>query len=555
MNTAHVRKYLINFVLILLCACSPQVMDSGPTASPAPAVIPVDLAGPEMKVGSTFLYADGSTLVAVPGGSFVMGAGGHDNPQRQVNLSDFWIYKTKVTNAQYAYCVAMGQCTPPQLKVHSPFYEDPLHSNDPMVGVNYDQATAYCNFVNARLPTEAEWEKTARGPDGNVYPWGDGAPGCDLLNYSTCVGGTTPVTNYPAGQSYYHAFDMEGNALEWVADWYQADYYLSAPTDNPQGPDDGRERSVRSSAFNSGGDQTQAFVRSYSSPDTVRDNLGFRCVVEADDINYFAPFCEYPATYGTDGVGGATVGEQSIVDCPAISIKQSPYCQGTNPSTTVNFELVFHEDPYSLYYDAPPNCDGQDLGPYDCKPSPSGNDRLVFCSYCNVTLVSPPLCPDGYSYDADSKTCVGQTEAATAGACLPGFTLGPRVLVRTNDITTLNAPITATAGQCCSYNPQVSDSPSIGPNVRCLLQAGTNTCQPAFPSCPTGTSFDGQECISVTHPRFCKIESVIYNSCTAGGGGGNDVGGGGPAVCADPGNCGSGWEWNTNTCTCECTTC
>ena len=231
----------------------------------------------------------------------------------------------------------MGQCTPPLLKAHNRVFDDALHSNDPMVGVDHDQAGAYCNFVHARLPTEAEWEKAARGPNGNIYPWGDGAPSCDLLNYSTCVGNTTPVTTYPNGQSYYHAFDMEGNVLEWVADWYHADYYLNAPTDDPQGPDKGQERSVRSSAYNSGGDQTQAFIRSHSSPEIVRDNLGFRCVVEADDINYFAPFCEYPATYGTDGVGGATAGEQTILECPEISIHQSPYCQGTESKDDCKF--------------------------------------------------------------------------------------------------------------------------------------------------------------------------------------------------------------------------
>src|SRR3972149_9586540 len=93
-------------------------------------------------------------------------------------------------------------------------------------------------------------------------PGGDAAPNCDLLNYGICEGKTTPVNSYPQGQSYYEAYDMEGNALEWVADWYRADYYLNAPTDNPQGPEKGQQRSVRSSAFNSGGDQTPAFTRS-----------------------------------------------------------------------------------------------------------------------------------------------------------------------------------------------------------------------------------------------------------------------------------------------------
>ena len=141
MKPIYFRIYLILFELILLSACSPQVIDSESTASPV-SVIPVDLAGPKMSVGSTFLYADGSTLVAVPGGPFIMGGDGNDNPQHQVNVSDFWIYKTKVTNRQYAYCVAMGQCTPLQQKAHNRVYDDALHANDPMVGVDHDQATA-----------------------------------------------------------------------------------------------------------------------------------------------------------------------------------------------------------------------------------------------------------------------------------------------------------------------------------------------------------------------------------------------------------------------------
>jgi formylglycine-generating enzyme required for sulfatase activity len=81
------------------------------------------------------------------------------------------------------------------------YYKDPRHANDPVTGVIWAQADAYCKWVNGRLPTEAEWEKTARGPDGDIYPWGEGAPNCDLLNYNNCVGKTVEVTKYPEGAS------------------------------------------------------------------------------------------------------------------------------------------------------------------------------------------------------------------------------------------------------------------------------------------------------------------------------------------------------------------
>jgi len=205
-----------------------------------------------MEVGSFYTYVDGAILAAVPGGPFLMGYNNYfDSKEHTVTLSDFWIYSTKVTNRMYAYCVRMGKCTVPDGR-DDPSFDDPLHSNNPVVGVTWYQASEYCAFVGGRLPTEAEQEKTARGPDGNIYPWGDAAPSCDRLNNSDCIGTTTDVTQYPSGQSYYEAMDMSGNAFEWDADWYKLDYYSNAPAQDPLGPLSGVERSVRASAFNSG---------------------------------------------------------------------------------------------------------------------------------------------------------------------------------------------------------------------------------------------------------------------------------------------------------------
>jgi formylglycine-generating enzyme required for sulfatase activity len=532
--------YFNIILLILMAACAPKATPA-PTTVPAtdtPALVPINLAGPEMRVGSTFLYADGTTLVAVPAGIFTMGngepRGRPENPEHPVNLSDFWIYRTKVTNAQYAYCVAMGGCTAP-FGPENPGFDDYLKANDPVVGVDYSQAADYCNFVHARLPTEAEWEKTARGLEAGLYPWGDEAPTCALLNYGSCFGKTTPVNSYPDGQSYYTAYDMEGNALEWVADWFQADYYLEAPADDPQGPDSGRGRSVRSSAFNSGGDQIPAFTRSFSPPDTQRDNLGFRCVVE--DPTYFAPFCTYPATYGTDGIGGAASGPQSTLDCPVISIQQSPYCQGTKPKTIVTFELSFAGPLYSLTYQVPGSCGfGLSNLKWDCSEvSPGqggGGEPLIFCSYCNVTLASPPQCPWGYTYDDSADACLKDSASSGGGACLPGFT---------PDAT----------GQCCTFDPPEVTDLSTGFNVFCdYLTEGSPAviCHPPFPSCPVGTNFAGDECISTEHPKFCITQPLEFSSCTPGGGEE------GPLGCPDPG-CGTNYAWDPVTCSCVCDGC
>src|SRR5512142_1993273 len=118
-----------------------------PTEQAATATLePVALAGPPMEVGSMWPYVDGSILVAVPGGPFTMGHGGSDNPEHTVTLSDFWIYQAKVTNQQYALCVQAGKCATPD-PVDDFTFNDITHANDPVVGVNWDQATDYCTFV------------------------------------------------------------------------------------------------------------------------------------------------------------------------------------------------------------------------------------------------------------------------------------------------------------------------------------------------------------------------------------------------------------------------
>jgi formylglycine-generating enzyme required for sulfatase activity len=488
-----------------------------------PSLVPVNLAGPEMTVGSTWLYADGALLVPVPAGIFTMGHGGPDDPQHQVNLPDFWIYRTKVTNGQYAYCVATGQCTPPVLK-DDPGFGDPLHANDPVVGVDYKQATAYCEFVNARLPTEAEWEKTARGPDASIYPWGSGAPNCDLLNYETCKGNTTPVNTYPQGQSYYHAFDMEGNAFEWAADWYQQDYYLVSPPDNPPGPERGFARVVRSSAFNSGTNQTPTYTRFHSGPADHRNNLGFRCVVE--DPTYFAPFCGYPATYGTDGIGGGSSGEQVKVDCPKLSILQNPTCDGSSPITTVTLNGPAGSNPTVPQ----PQCSPTgNTNQFTC----TGDGQVSICSQCTVTLTTQPQCPTGYDY-VNTSRFKGCMPRLGTGQCLPGFTLGTDPLRRLILTTNTPSPSTTNAGgQCCSFDPA---SPTFTRGTGVHLESSV------FPPCPTGTWPDGQECISVAiQTPYCKSAGIDLKSCQPTGGGGG---------C--PNKCGPGYTQNSD-CSCTCT--
>jgi len=408
--------FILTIIAIAGCASpatpTPEVTQDTPVAAPAvnpTKIIPtlttettMEVLAPSvtMEVGSTYYYVDGTTLVAVPAGEFSMGGDGKDNPVHTVSLGDYWIYSTKVTNQQYAYCEATGTCTSPNLD-DNPNYKDNSRANDPVVGVTYDQAVAYCGFVHGRLPTEAEWEKSARNPDGSLYPWGDGTPACDLLNFNNCVGNTTNVINYRNGASYYGGLEMAGNVFEWVADWYGTDYYASSPKENPQGPSSGISRSVRSSSYISDANQVSLVNRAMENPQNHRPDLGFRCVV--DDPTYFALSCSSPLVYGSD-VNGTS---QPVETCPVLGIKQAQFCSGETPATNVTFS-----GPADAKIDAS-NC------------TPSGNPDLFTCqkpqtivsitAACQNNLTGNSLCPDGFSPQGDQ--CVAD---GSAGQCLNG---------------------------------------------------------------------------------------------------------------------------------------
>jgi formylglycine-generating enzyme required for sulfatase activity len=163
-----------------------------------------------------------------------------EKPQHKVYLDAFWIDRTEVTSAQYKKCVQDGKCKAPSHANDSSLNGD----NQPVVGVDWNDAKTYCEWAGRQLPTEAQWEKAARGTDGRIYPWGNTAPDSNRLNFSSQIGKTTEVGKYPAGASYYSAYDMAGNVWEWVADWYDDKYYDSsaAKSPNPQGPASGQYR-------------------------------------------------------------------------------------------------------------------------------------------------------------------------------------------------------------------------------------------------------------------------------------------------------------------------
>lgn len=240
---------------------------------------------PNLPVAIKTSPADGMALVYVPEGKFSMGDNGDPNlkeyPQHSVYLDAFWIDKTEVTNAMYQTCVEGGACWEPVPRLN-PYYGKWAYRNLPVVYVNWYAAEMYCGWAGRRLPTEAEWEKAARGTDARYFPWGNSAANPRLANFSeTAFLEALPVSRYPLGASPYGALNMAGNAREWVADWFDRQYYLHAPAANPTGPEAGTERSLRGGAYDANLDDIVVFRRFKHEPDSAGLSRGFRCAESA----------------------------------------------------------------------------------------------------------------------------------------------------------------------------------------------------------------------------------------------------------------------------------
>ena len=222
--------------------------------------------------------------VYVPAGSFRMGSedgAGDERPVHEVTLDAFWIDRTEVTNAQYAACVTAGACAlPADRSSYSrlSYYGNPKYAAYPVIAVSWEDARAFSEWAGGQLPTEAQWEYAARGPESRVYPWGNAAPTCHLLNYVECVGDTNEVGSYPDGASWVGALDMAGNVLEWVNDWYDATYYLNSPGVNPMGPSSGQGKALRGGSGGGDVQLTRATVRDGRNPHARNSFLGFRVV-------------------------------------------------------------------------------------------------------------------------------------------------------------------------------------------------------------------------------------------------------------------------------------
>lgn len=217
---------------------------------------------------------DGMKISYVPAGEFVMGAENGDPdelPIHKVYLDSFWIDQTEVTNAMYKLCVDAKVCPYP---VNEDFFGKPKYENYPVVYITWNNANSYCSWAGRRLPTEAEWEKSARGTDGRTYPWGEGID-CKKANYGGCFRGMRIVGVY--NPAPYGTFDVVGNAWEWVSDWYGEFYYQKSPYENPLGPSNGEVRVLRGGSWESREKDVRTPERGSSPVDYSNYKISFRC--------------------------------------------------------------------------------------------------------------------------------------------------------------------------------------------------------------------------------------------------------------------------------------
>ena len=271
------RKPFI-FVLLILSSIPLVSCGSGSEAVDHPPQEIIKLHAPDQK--------DGMEMVYVSEGEFLMGslkndqdANSNEKKQRGVYLDAFWIDQTEVTYAQYAMCVSDGDCSAP---TDEKDYRKNDMSNHPVVFVSWYDASSYCAWAGRRLPTEAEWEKAARGIYASRFPWGEDIS-CDNTNYSDCRDfvSTAPVGYYAeTGSSIYGVYDMAGNVWEWTQDWYQDDFYSLAGDENPVNINsESGLRVLRGGSCNSYSDYLRSAHRDARKTDNSSEYIGIRCVL------------------------------------------------------------------------------------------------------------------------------------------------------------------------------------------------------------------------------------------------------------------------------------
>jgi len=308
-HAQHAGRLLIwIFLAAALCQCAPS-----------------DLFEASPQLGDTRQRpTDGMTMVFVPQGEFLMGidymsmryalqlckqankssgpavctgtAFANEMPGHPVKLDAFWVDRTEVTNRQYAQCIQDQACSLPSEPgsfTRETYFGDDAYADYPVIWITRDQAVGYCSWAGGRLPTEAEWEYAARGPESLTFPWGEEfdpsranycdtscAAGVSDSSYDDGYPETAPVGSFPEGVSWCGALDMAGNVREWVNDWFS--YYSAESLENPVGPDEGETFIPKGGSWLDTPDDLRSSNRGENTPDYTRHKVGFRCVMDLE---------------------------------------------------------------------------------------------------------------------------------------------------------------------------------------------------------------------------------------------------------------------------------
>jgi hypothetical protein len=426
-------------------------------------------------------WLDGAMLVYVPAGDFVMGTGVGNTPQKSVYLDGYWIYATDVTNKMYGQCVATGNCAPPAQEIGAPVYSNPQYGDYPIVGVSWDMAANYCKWAEGQLPSEAQWEKAARGQNGSVFPWGVDQPNCGLLNYKGCLGHSSGVLDSPDGRSAYGAYDMVGNVFQWVNDFYDEHAYDSMPDRNPTGPASGDSHVLRGASFETEAALLPAGTRHFGGAGFHCPDLGFRCAVIRPKA--VAPYCQV-ISYIPTGAGPSG----STCEVPQTGTQHN-YCSGRSGFATI-------EIPSGAAYRTTTKG-------YSCSDAVVNGQRILTCSGPDNSSGKVTVC---------NSACSGApSQTGAPVVCDPGYQL-------------------AGSTGACQYSP-VSAQPGVSgcPTGFNLITRGTRKIcavgRNQNGQCPPGTYFDGQygACVSPSGGADvpygidnAELASKAFEGCAAG---------------------------------------
>jgi len=395
--------------------------------------------------------ADGMEMVYVPGGEFQMGSSDAEvdvalgmcntyysdcerawfeveQPVHTVELDSFWIDRTELTNGQYQQCVEAGACDPPRdtgSDTRSAYYGDSAYDDYPVVNVDWHQADAYCTWVGGRLPTEAEWEYAARGPEGRRFPWGDEYDGTKLNScdvnckydwaeevFDDGYADTAPVGSYPSGASWCGAFDLAGNVWEWMADRF-GEYSFERQI-NPTGPTSGTSRTLRGDAADGTRSVSRSAARHGMAANRAYQYTGFRCVIPSREVG------EDPGitfVHDTSTVIGLYADEGAAEPCVTAATRMFEWMGYTVEqifAATVNDEEI---DRFDLLY-----FPGGSSDPFKEDISVEGKDKIrqfVESGGCFIGTCAGAL------FAAEQPIWKGQVEDGEALALFPGTVEGP----------------------------------------------------------------------------------------------------------------------------------